>query len=65
MDNRNEPLELPETGEVGSEGGSYGDAATQVATRHNDVGRTAGAAEPEKVTSDADDVIRYPNEKAD
>jgi hypothetical protein len=29
------------------------------------VGRTAEAAEPEKVESDADDVTKYPNEPSE
>jgi hypothetical protein len=56
---------LPVTGEVGSEGGSYSDATVQVATFNEDVGKTADASEPGKVTSGKDDVLRYPDEKAD
>ncbi|CAN5769808.1 hypothetical protein BH18ACI5_BH18ACI5_24800 [soil metagenome] len=56
---------LPVTGEVGSEGGSYSDATVQVATLHGDVGRTAQASEPGEVTTGKDDVLRYPDEKAD
>jgi hypothetical protein len=56
---------LPVTGEVGSEGGSYSDATVQVATFNEDVGRTAEASEPGEVTSGKDDVLRYPDEKAD
>lgn len=57
--------DLPVTGEVGSEGGSYSDATSQVATFRNDIGRAAEAVEPGKVTSGKDDVIRYPDEPAD
>jgi hypothetical protein len=56
---------LPITGEVGSEGGSYSDGAVQVSTRTGDVGKTAEANEPEKVTTGKEDVLRYPDEKAD
>jgi len=56
---------LPITGEVGSEGGSYSDAAVQVSTHTGDVGKTVEASEPGKVTSGKDDVLRYPDEKAD
>jgi hypothetical protein len=56
---------LPVTGEVGSEGGSYSDATVQIATMNGDVGRTAEASEPGKVTSGKDDVLRYPDEEAD
>lgn len=53
---------LPVTGEVGSEGGSFADPTYQVATFDQDLGRKAEAVEPDKVESDADDVIKYPNE---
>jgi hypothetical protein len=53
---------LPVTGEIGSEGGSYGDPTLQISTFDGDLGRNAEAVEPEKVESDAADVIRYPNE---
>jgi hypothetical protein len=56
---------LPVTGEVGSEGGSFADATLQIAPFEGDVGRTADAAEPEKVESDADDVTKYPNEPSE
>ena len=56
---------LPVTGEIGSEGGSYGDPTTQVATFKEDLGRVAENAEPEKVQSGREDVIRYPNERPD
>ena len=56
---------LPVIGEVGSEGGSYSDATVQVATFNEDVGKTADASEPGKVTSGKDDVLRYPDEKSD
>ena len=56
---------VPVTGEVGSEGGSYSDATVQNATFNGDVGRTAEASEPGKVTSGKDDVLRYPDEEAD
>ena len=55
---------LPVTGEVGSEGGSYSDATVQVTTFGGDLGTTAEASEPEKVTSGKEDVLRYPDEKA-
>ena len=53
---------LPVTGEVGSEGGSYGDPTMQVATHEGDLGRTAEAVEPDPVGSDASDVRKYPDE---
>ena len=55
---------LPVTGEVGSEGGSYADPTLQIAPFEGDLGRTAEAVEPEtgRVTSDADDVAKYPGE---
>lgn len=53
---------LPVTGEIGSEGGSYGDPTLQISHFEGDLGRTADAAEPEGVESGADDVIKYPNE---
>ena len=56
---------LPVTGEVGSEGGSYSDATVQVSTFNDDVGKTAEASEPGKVTSGKDDVLRYPDEDVD
>ena len=56
---------LPVTGEVGSEGGSYADPTVQVPTFKEDLGRVAENAEPGKVQSGAEDVIRYPNERAD
>jgi len=56
---------LPVTGEVGSEGGSFADATLQIAPFEGDVGRTADAAEPEKVESDADDVTKDPNEPSE
>lgn len=56
---------LPVTGEVGSEGGSFADPTVQVPTFTENLGRVAENAEPEKVQSGADDVIRYPNERAD
>lgn len=57
--------DLPVTGEVGSEGGSYADATVQTPTFKEDLGRVAENAEPDKVQSDGTDVIRYPNERAD
>lgn len=54
---------LPVTGEIGSEGGSYGDPTLQISTFDGDLGRTAEAVEPEKVQSGGDDVIKYPNER--
>ena len=56
---------LPVTGEVGSEGGSYADPTIQVPTFKEDLGRVAENAEPGQVRSGAEDVIRYPNERAD
>ena len=56
---------LPVTGEVGSEGGSYADQTVQVPTFKEDLGRIAENAEPDKVQSGAEDVIRYPNERPD
>ena len=56
---------MPVTGEVGSEGGSYAEPTNQVPTFKEDLGRVAENAEPEGVQSGADDVIRYPNERAD
>ena len=53
---------LPVTGEVGSEGGSFADATLQIAPFEGDLGRTAAAAEPDTVTSDVDDVTKYPGE---
>lgn len=53
---------LPVTGEVGSEGGSYADSTLQISTFEGDLGRTAEAAEPDQVESDASDVAKYPNE---
>ena len=55
---------LPVTGEVGSEGGSYGDATMQRATHEGDLGKTAEAVEPQGQTvgSGADDVKKYPDE---
>lgn len=56
---------LPVTGEVGSEGGSYGDPTLQVATHEGDLGKTAEAVEPETVESGASDVRKYPTEAPD
>ena len=56
---------LPVTGEVGSEGGSYADPTVQAPTFNEDLGRVAENAEPEKVQSGPEDVIRYPNERPD
>jgi hypothetical protein len=56
---------LPVTGEVGSEGGSYADPTVQVPTFKEDLGRIAENAEPGKVQSGPEDVIRYPNERED
>jgi hypothetical protein len=60
-----EEKDLPVTGEVGSEGGSYADPTIQVPTFKEDLGRVAENAEPETVQTDANDVIRYPNERPD
>ena len=56
---------LPVTGEVGSEGGSFADPTIQVPTFKEDLGRVAENAEPGAVQSGPEDVIRYPNERAD
>jgi hypothetical protein len=53
---------LPVTGEIGSEGGSYGDPTLQVSTFDGDLGRSAEAFEPETVGSDGTDVLKYPSE---
>jgi hypothetical protein len=53
---------LPVTGEIGSEGGSYGDATLQISTFDGDLGRNAEAVEPENVESGAEDLIKHPNE---
>lgn len=53
---------LPVTGEIGSEGGSYGDPTLQISTFEGDLGRNAEAVEPHTVESGGDDVIKYPNE---
>jgi hypothetical protein len=53
---------LPVTGEVGSEGGSFADSTLQVAAFEGDLGRTAGAVEPEGVETGADDVAKLPGE---
>ena len=62
--NKRERETLPVTGEVGSEGGSYADATVQVPTFEEELGRVAENAEPEKVQTDASDILRYPNEKS-
>lgn len=54
---------LPVTGEIGSEGGSYGDPTLQISHFEGDLGRNAEAVEPEKVESGVDDVIKYPNDE--
>ena len=56
---------LPVTGEVGSEGGSYADPTAQVTTFKEDLGRVAENAEPDKVESGTDDILRYPTERPD
>ena len=53
---------LPVTGEVGSEGGSYAEGTVQVPTFEEELGRVSENAEPEKVQTGPDDVLRYPNE---
>jgi hypothetical protein len=56
---------LPVTGEVGSEGGSYADATTQVAPFEGDLGRTAQNAEPDKDEPGTSDAVKYPTEAPD
>ena len=56
---------LPVTGELGSEGGSYGDPTYQVPTFEEDledVGRHAPAMEPQGVQSDGSDIKKHPDE---
>ena len=54
---------LPETGEVGSEGGSYADATYQVAEKQGDLGRTAEAVEPKTDDAETVDAVKYPDEE--
>src|SRR5690349_12973587 len=61
-DERGAQKKLPETGEVGSEGGSYADATYQVAELEGDLGREAGAVEPKTDDAQTKDAVKYPNE---
>ena len=54
--------QLPVTGEVGSEGGSFADPTLQVSTFEGDLGTNAQAVEPEGAESDERDVTKYPTE---
>lgn len=62
-DSRTKP-QLPITGEVGSEGGSFADPTVQVATFEGDVARTRAAAAPEAPGSTGG-FVRYPTEPPD
>jgi hypothetical protein len=53
---------LPVTGEVGSEGGSFADPTYQVTELEGDLGRTAGAVEPDTSDVDTADVVKHPND---
>jgi hypothetical protein len=53
---------LPVTGEVGSEGGSFADPTYQVTEFEGDLGRTAGAVEPDTNDGDTADVVKHPND---
>ena len=56
--------QLPVTGEVGSEGGSFADPTVQVATFEGDVARTRAAAGRE-APDRSGGFVRYPTEQPD
>jgi len=53
---------LPVTGEIGSEGGSYGNSTVQVAEFEGDIATTAQAVEPDTADAETADAIKPPDE---